>query len=64
MINVDASDTYNVDEYTTTHTISGFNCSGSNPYLLHAGFNRNPAVEVDSWTVDGNDATGDLIMVY
>jgi len=60
-ITVGNTATYNVDEYTTTHTISAFDCSGPITYLIHTGHNQNPAVEVTSWTVDGGDATGDLI---
>lgn len=45
--------------YIQVHTLSDINCSGSNSYALFAGFNRNPAVEVTSWTCEG--ATPDNI---
>jgi len=43
--------------YTNTHTFPDVDCSGTDTLHIAAGFNRNPATEVTSWTSETNAMT-------
>lgn len=44
--------------FLASHSISAFGTSGSNPYLLLAGYNKNPASDISgNVTADGNTMT-------
>jgi hypothetical protein len=55
-ITLPQSTTYD-GSFLSSHTISAFNTSGSSPYLLIAGFNKNPATEVTDMTADATSMT-------
>lgn len=43
--------------YTDVHTFTDVDVSGTDTLHIAAGFNRNPATEVTSWTSEGNAMT-------
>lgn len=55
-ITITSSVTYD-GSFLGSHTISAFDCSGTDSFLFVAGFNKNPAVEVTSVTADANAMT-------
>lgn len=55
-ITIPNSTTYD-GSFLSSHTISAFDCSGTNSCLLVAGYNKNPATEVTGVTADGNAMT-------
>lgn len=40
--------------YASSHTLPDLDVTGTNSYAVAAGFNRNPASDVTSWTFEGN----------
>ena len=51
------STVFNTAGYNSTHTISGFDCSGTDSHLVVASFNKNPTSDVSGITADGNAMT-------
>lgn len=43
--------------YSASHTLTDLDVTGTNPYSIAGGFNRNPASDVTSWTFEGNTPT-------
>ena len=57
MASIKNTTTYTTSGYNQNHTISGFNCSGTDTLLAVFGFNKNPASEVDGITANSNSMT-------
>jgi len=51
---IENSSLRNVNEYVQYHTISAFDCSGSDSHLVLFSFNKSPTTQVDGSTADGN----------
>jgi len=56
-VTIDNSTVFNTAGYNNTHTISAFDCSGTDSHLIVASFNSNPTIEVSTATADGNTMT-------
>lgn len=43
--------------YAASHQLPDLAASGTDTYVIAAGYNRNPASDVSSWTIEGNTPT-------
>lgn len=43
--------------FLSSHTMTDLDSTGTDTYVVAAGFNRNPASDVSSWTFEGNTPT-------
>lgn len=55
-VTVANSTTYS-GSFAASHTVSAFDTSGTDTYLLNASFNKNPATQVTTVTADGSNMT-------